>query len=513
MSDETIVILGIPVDNLTMDMAVNRIFSMVDDYAGDGRARLVATVNVDFLVNTHAWFRKHIRHPELLDILRRADLVTADGMPIVWASKLLGTPLKERVTGADLVPRLAEEASKRRKSIFFLGGRGDVGQRAADLLKERYPGFEVAGVYSPFVHVEGEAILETEEVDREIVEQINQSGADILLLAFGNPKQEIWFERNRRQLKVPVSIGIGGTYEFIVGSVARAPEWMQKSGSEWIFRITQDPKRLIKRYLLGFLKFGFMISPALLYYRYRNLRYKRLNLSQTTPASEPSTIADDMKIIHFPARVDALFVKERGEKVADAIGKAAYLVLNFKQTDFIDSSGLGLIVKLWKRGAEAKTGIYFTGIHATVVQFFKLTRLWDLFSEKSYDNLDQFLKHLHQDKLLPPFFMIVAEETPDVVVLRLSGRLDGVLMAKIRMDVVIKNVGERHCIFDLSDLAFVDNSGIFFFLKIRKALAQKGKTCALCNVNGNVLQIFRISKLIHLFTLAADVDEAKQKLN
>ena len=90
MSDETIVILGIPVDNLTMDMAVNRIFSMVDDYAGDGRARLVATVNVDFLVNTHAWFRKHIRHPELLDILRRADLVTADGMPIVWASKLLG---------------------------------------------------------------------------------------------------------------------------------------------------------------------------------------------------------------------------------------------------------------------------------------------------------------------------------------------------------------------------------------------------------------------------------------
>ena len=129
MSDETIVILGIPVDNLTMDMAVNRIFSMVNDYAGDGRARLVATVNVDFLVNTHAWLRKHIRHPELLDILRRADLVTADGMPIVWASKLLGTPLKERVTGADLVPRLAEEASKRRKSIFFLGRAGRRGAK------------------------------------------------------------------------------------------------------------------------------------------------------------------------------------------------------------------------------------------------------------------------------------------------------------------------------------------------------------------------------------------------
>ena len=514
MSDETIVILGIPVDNLTMDMAVDRIFSMIDDYSVDGRARLVATVNVDFLVNAHAWFRKHIRHPELLDILRRADMVTADGMPIVWASKLLGTPLKERVTGADLVPRLAEEASKRKKTIFFLGGRGDVGQKAADLLKEWYPGFEVAGVYSPFVHVEGEAILETEAEDEEIVDRINRSKPDILLLAFGNPKQEIWFERNRLRLKVPVSIGIGGTYEFIVGSVVRAPDWMQKSGTEWIFRMTQDPRRLIKRYLIGFFKLGFMIWPALLHYRYQLLRYKRFQPShidmQTT---EVSTVSGNMKVVNFPARVDASFVKQDGEKIEKGIGEVAFMALDFSRTGFIDSSGLGLIVKLWKRGSETETVIYFTGIHGGVVHFFKLTRLWDLFSKKAYDDLDHLLRNLEREQLLPPFFMVVAEETPDMVVLNLTGRLDGAQMAEIEMDTVIETVSGRNCIFDLSGLEFVDGSGIFFFLKIQKALAQKGKMCSLSNVSGNVLQIFRISKLVHLFDLATDVETAKQKFH
>ena len=171
MSHDTIIILGIPIDNLTMDETLASIFNMIEDYGVDGRPRQVATVNVDFVVNTLTWRLKNIRHPELLDILRRADLVTADGMPIVWASKLLGVPLKERVTGADLVPRLAEEAAKREKSLFLLGGRGDVGQKAADILKNRYPGLKIVDVYSPFVHVEGEAAV-TEKNDEQSHDQV-----------------------------------------------------------------------------------------------------------------------------------------------------------------------------------------------------------------------------------------------------------------------------------------------------------------------------------------------------
>jgi len=274
MISETVVILGIPADNLTMDETVDRIFSMIEAYQRDQRPRQVATVNVDFVVNTLTWRLGRIRHPELLDILQRADLVTADGMPLVVISKLLGSPLKGRVTGADLVPRLAKDAAERGKSLYFLGGREAAARGAAALLQERYPNLVIAGIDSPFVSIEGENLADAEEVDREIVARINHARPDILLIAFGNPKQEVWFNRNRNRLRVPVSIGIGGTFEFIVGSVRRAPIWMQRAGLEWIFRISQDPGRLWKRYMVGFFKFGLMVWPAVLYYRYNRLRYQ-----------------------------------------------------------------------------------------------------------------------------------------------------------------------------------------------------------------------------------------------
>jgi N-acetylglucosaminyldiphosphoundecaprenol N-acetyl-beta-D-mannosaminyltransferase len=212
MTRDTIVILGIPIDNLDMDETVERIFDLIEASRQDGRVRQVATVNVDFVVNTLTWRLSRSRHPELIDILRRADLVTPDGMPIIWTSRMLGTPLKERVTGADLVPRLAQAAARQGKSLYFLGGQGDVGQQAARKLQAQFPDLKVVGADSPFVRIEGEALTGEAVKDQEVVERINRSGADILLIGFGNPKQEVWFERNRSRLQVPVSIGIGGTY-------------------------------------------------------------------------------------------------------------------------------------------------------------------------------------------------------------------------------------------------------------------------------------------------------------
>ena len=141
----TIVLLGIPVDDLTMDQTVERIMDMTEMYSRDACPKYVATVNVDFMVNALSWSPGHIRHPELIEILRRADLITADGMPVVWTSRLLGSPLKERVTGADLVPRLAKEAARSGKSIFLLGGNNGVGEQAAQVLKNRHHGLKIAG--------------------------------------------------------------------------------------------------------------------------------------------------------------------------------------------------------------------------------------------------------------------------------------------------------------------------------------------------------------------------------
>lgn len=255
--------LGIAVDNLDMDNAVEKIAELITNFQFDKQARSVATLNVDFMVNALGYFFSQPEHPELLEVLRRADLVTADGFPVVLLSKIMNSPIKARVTGADLVPELARQAVDRDWSMFLLGGQAGSADEAAEKLILDNPGLRIAGTSAPMIHTAGEQIISSEEDDARLVAEINAAQPDILLIGLGNPKQELWFHRNRHALKVPVSIGVGGTFEFIAGRTQRAPGWVQKTNLEWVFRISQDPKRLWKRYAKGFLKLAMMAAPLL----------------------------------------------------------------------------------------------------------------------------------------------------------------------------------------------------------------------------------------------------------
>ncbi|MBW2441186.1 MAG: WecB/TagA/CpsF family glycosyltransferase [Deltaproteobacteria bacterium] len=515
MTRETIVILGIPVDNLDMDETVERILALIEASRKDGKARLVVTVNVDFIVNTMTWRLSRFRHPELINILRRADLVTPDGMPIIWTSRMLGTPLKERVTGADLVPRLAQAAARNGKSIYFLGGQGDVGLRAARLLQEQFPGLKVAGADSPFVKIEGEALTGEIVKDQEVVERINRSGADILLIGFGNPKQEVWFERNRSRLQVPVSIGIGGTYEFIVGTVARAPEWMQKAGLEWIFRITQDPKRLWKRYFVGFFKFGLMILPAIAYYKLKRRMLKNMphKAQQFDIRDHDVDLPDQasIRVIRLPEALDARAVDSTRESLENQVLASRDAILDFKNVKFIDSSGLGFIVGLWRRAKADNKKLNLVGIQPSTRRFFELSRTLDVFKDRVFDNLDEAVAHIAKEAKRPPFYYLEVPRRGHVM-LQLFGTLDAAQMKNLDIDAVLSVIGDRDGLFDLENLDFVDSSGILFFLKIQKHVQKAARECMLFGLQDNVRQMFRITKLDRLFSITADMLSAERRL-
>jgi N-acetylglucosaminyldiphosphoundecaprenol N-acetyl-beta-D-mannosaminyltransferase len=515
MTRETIVILGIPVDNLDMDETVERILALIEASRKDGKARLVVTVNVDFVVNTLTWRLSRFRHPELIDILRRADLVTPDGMPIIWTSRMLGTPLKERVTGADLVPRLAQEAARRGKSIYFLGGQGDVGRQAALKLQTQFPGLEVVGTDSPFVRIEGEALAGEADKDLEVVADINRSGADILLIGFGNPKQEVWFERNRSRLQVPVSIGIGGTYEFIVGSVARAPQWMQKTGLEWIYRITQDPKRLWKRYFVGFFKFGLMILPAIAYYKLKRLRYKNM-----PPGAQRFDIRDHLtgapdtasiRVIRLPEVLDAGAVESGRAALESEVLAATEPILDFKNVKFIDSSGLGFIVGLWRRAKTDNKKLNLIEIQPSTRRFFELSRTLDVFKDRVFDNLEAAVAHVAKETGQPPFYYVEVPRRSDVM-FALCGTLDAAQIQNLDVDAILSAIGGRDCLLDLKNLDFVDSSGIVFFLKIQKHVQKTARDCVLFGLQDNVRQMFRITKLDRLFMIKANINSAERYL-
>jgi N-acetylglucosaminyldiphosphoundecaprenol N-acetyl-beta-D-mannosaminyltransferase len=234
-----IALLGTSIHNVTMEETLERIESFI----AEGGFHQVATANTDFLV-------KALEDAELRSVLSGCDLVVADGMPLIWASRLMGLPLKQRVTGADLLPRLAELSARKGYRLFLLGATPEASRMAEQSLRTRYPGVQIVGRCSP-------PVTPLDEMDHgHILHAVHSCRPDILLVAFGNPKQEKWIARNRNWLQVPVCIGVGAAIDFVGGAVPRAPRWMQKSGLEWLHRLYIDPRRLAKRYLVDAVQFA-----------------------------------------------------------------------------------------------------------------------------------------------------------------------------------------------------------------------------------------------------------------
>jgi len=218
-------VLGIPIDTLSYDSWLAEVEAWV---AGGGSARQVCTVNPEFIMIARgdAIFRV---------ILQRAALCLADGVGLLWASRRLGSPLPQRVTGADGLPLLAQRAAEKGWSLYLLGAGAGVAEQAARALKVRYPGLRIAGCFG------GSPAAAEEDA---LVARVNASGADILLVAYGAPQQDKWIARNLPRLQVSVAMGVGGAFDFIAGKVPRAPRWMQQRGLEWLFRLLRQPWRL-----------------------------------------------------------------------------------------------------------------------------------------------------------------------------------------------------------------------------------------------------------------------------
>ncbi|MGC9396461.1 MAG: WecB/TagA/CpsF family glycosyltransferase, partial [Anaerolineae bacterium] len=187
----------------------------------------IATVNPEFLMKA--------RHdPNFRATLQRVALCIPDGIGVVWAARLRGKKLRERVAGSDLVPRLAAEATRHGWRIFYLGAAPGVAKKAADILAARYPGLNVAGCYA------GSPAPEEEE---DIVARVRAARADILLVAYGAPKQDLWLDRNLVHTGATVGIGVGGSFDFITGVSRRAPRWLRRLGLEWLYRLVREPWR------------------------------------------------------------------------------------------------------------------------------------------------------------------------------------------------------------------------------------------------------------------------------
>jgi len=245
---EQVEIYGCPVDNLSFEETLDRLVEI----ARGTSPKFVVTPNVDHLILLK-------RDSEFHAAYQDASLRVADGMPLLWAARLLRQPLKDKVSGSDVVPALCARAAQEGLSVYFLGGGPGAAEVAAEGLVEKNPGLEVAGTLCPPFGFHRDP-----DQNGEVIETVRQANPRILFVALGAPKQELWMHEHREALGVPLSIGIGASIDFEAGVQKRAPRWMQRSGFEWVYRLARDPVRMGKRYLGRDLPFvGYFFGLAL----------------------------------------------------------------------------------------------------------------------------------------------------------------------------------------------------------------------------------------------------------
>lgn len=249
---ERVEVLGCPVTKLCLQDFIG----LAEEFIGSGKPHYIAVVNVAKIVKMRS-------DTDLRESVLGADLIGADGVPVVWASRLLGNPLPGRVNGTDLMYGLLQKANEKGYRVFFFGAEERVLQRVLERVRSEYPGVNIAGFQHGYFGKEEEST---------IVRKIRAAKADILFIAFGTPKKELWVKRYLWDMGVPVVHGVGGSFDLLAGVIPRAPHWMQRSGLEWFFRLLQEPRRMWWRYLSTNVRFVLLLGSELVSRVFRQVR-------------------------------------------------------------------------------------------------------------------------------------------------------------------------------------------------------------------------------------------------
>jgi len=240
---ERIEMMGCLIDNLSMEETLGR----VEEFIQSGQPHQHVVVNIDKIVKAN-------KNPDLRRIINECALISVDGVPVIWASRLLGRPLKERVNGTDLFELLVARSAAKGWRVFFLGAEEEIVVRVREIYEQMFPALQVAGHRNGYWSAEEEP---------KVAEQIADSRADILFVAFSSPKKERFLGAYQKLMRVPFAMGVGGSFDVIAGKYERAPLWMQRAGLEWFHRFLQEPRRMFKRYFVEDMYFFWLLAREL----------------------------------------------------------------------------------------------------------------------------------------------------------------------------------------------------------------------------------------------------------
>ena len=473
---QTLVLLGTPFHDITMSETLDWIARLIDKRLPS----YIVTANLDFAA-------KASKDPELQRIIVEAELVLCDGMPLLWISQLTSHPLRERVAGSDLIPKLAARSAQEGWRIFLLGGDPPSLAAAGKNLQQKYPGLILAGSYSP-------PHAPLHQLDNaEITARIKTAAPDILLVAFGCPKQEKWIYQHYRDLGVPCCIGVGATIVFLAGKVHRAPAWIARLGLEWVFRLLQEPGRLAGRYYKDIL---FLFSQL---WREKKV-VMRTAIASTAGSALHAIHERDVEILHWsgPLIVGTI----------DRLTSPSYnspFIIDISGVTLLDSRGLGHLLRVlrnaWKKG---RIGCYASP-SAKVRSILEMTRLNRVIP--TADTMKSALKLLNREQFghTPPpavdlekksLLLVMPEQVTSETVLEFQDELFREWHLHSSIIILQLDFGGTH---------LLDNTGLGFIVRCRQLVSERpGAQLKLLLVRENIREAIRTTRMEDMLGLTSE---------
>jgi N-acetylglucosaminyldiphosphoundecaprenol N-acetyl-beta-D-mannosaminyltransferase len=476
-ANPSIAILGVPFDNVTTADAV----ALVEQMVRSRRPHYLVTANVDFLVQAQ-------EDVELQRILFDAHLVLCDGTPLVWASRMLGNPLPERVAGSDLVPLLIRVAAQKNYRLFFLGGTPESTEVALANIKAQYPRLSIVAYSPPF-----NKLLEMDH--DEIKRRIQEARPDFLFVSFGCPKQEKWITMHYQSLGVPVSAGVGGTIDFLAGHLKRAPVWMQRTGTEWIFRLLQEPRRLFRRYVKDLWVFGWSILG-----QWWQLQFHRRVQAGPVPVSSPVKAEQDWQWIKLPARLDMAAVRDDVMLLDQFLADGRHCLLEMTKVEFIDSTGVGFLIRVQKKIRATGRQLVLLAPSAAVSRALSLMHLQDLFvSAPDFDSAQRLI----EARALEQKTSVAGDPEGSSKSLAWQGEITAANAVEVwqltEAGLNTAAASSQRLAIDLSKVRFIDSTGLGLMVRAKKLSKRLGVqlhfTAAQPAVT-NVLQLARLEAFL-----------------
>ena len=462
------VLLGLPFHDLTLGETLDYCREAMKGDAG----HYLVTANVDFTTQAY-------EDPDLKKIVFFADRVVCDGMPLVWLSKLFGYPLRERVAGSDMVPKLLEICGNEGHAVYFFGSDLATLEEAKTIVEERYPGLRVVGIDSPPMG----AVIEWD--NDALCGRMKASGANLLLVCLGCPKQERWIFAHHRETGIPLSIGVGASLDFITGKQKRAPRWMQKTGLEWFWRMSSSPSRLVSRYSKDLV---FLVKASL---RQAWAQRRRENIADTiviNPTGVPVRVPKVTRIVWSGelqrAASAGVCVPERIE---------CPVLLDASGVTFSDSSGLGRLALLVRSCRAAGQLLVLVKPSATFKTSICAAQMDSLFPmvESEQEAMKVVADHGAAD--------VVKKEAGDGVLwVSFSRSLDAIYHDEMMsiLESSISNSGDSHSlVVDLKEVGFIDSRAVGGLIRAWKMMTSRGGGMFLSGASPAVSEIISLLRL------------------